>query len=257
MRSTASETFYKEIVNRFNASGIDYLLGGAYAFGIYTGICRDTKDLDVFVRPSDCSKVLSYFSGIGYETELHFSHWLGKIYCGEYFIDVIFNSGNGLCPVDDEWFRHSRPGDCLGLPVRMCPPEEIIWQKAFVQERHRFDGADIQHLIRFCGSDFDWERLLRRFSRHWRIFFSHLVTFGFVYPSERRTIPSWVLADLAEKLKAETDSPPPPAKICHGTSLSLIQYLPDLETGYEDARLIPHGTMSQDEIDKFTKANMA
>lgn len=254
MRSRECEAFYKDIVSALNESGITYLLGGAYAFGVYTGIQRDTKDLDVFVRPEDCSRVLSFFSARGYKTELYFSHWIGKVYCGKYFIDVIFNSGNGLSPVDEEWFRHSRAGECFGIPVQLCPPEEMIWQKAFVQERERFDGADVIHLIHSCGADFDWERLLRRFHRHWRILLSHLVTYGLVYPSERRTIPSWVLTDLISRLKEEIDLPPPPGKICQGTYLSLMQYLPDLEAGYEDARLIPHGTMSRDEIKEFTKA---
>jgi len=52
-------------------------------------------------------------------------------------------------------------------------------------ERERFDGGDIAHLIRGSGRDLDWQRLLNRFGPHWRVLFSHLVMFGFCYPSER------------------------------------------------------------------------
>jgi hypothetical protein len=44
----------------------------------------------------------------------------------------------------------------LGVPVRLCPPEEIIWSKAFIMERERYDGADISHLIRACQGRLDW-----------------------------------------------------------------------------------------------------
>jgi hypothetical protein len=44
--------------------------------------------------------------------------------------------------VDDLWFAHATPGDVLGIPVRLCPPEEMIWSKAFIMERERYDGAD-------------------------------------------------------------------------------------------------------------------
>ena len=41
--------------------------------------------------------------------------------------------------MDAEWFAHARDGEVLGLPVKLCPPEEeLIRSKAFVQERERF-----------------------------------------------------------------------------------------------------------------------
>ncbi len=58
----------------------------------------------------------------------------------------------------------------------------MIWSKAFIMERERYDGADIAHLILACGRDLDWRRLLGRFGRRWRVLLSHLVLFGFVYP---------------------------------------------------------------------------
>ena len=58
---------------------------------------------------------------------------------------MIFSSGNGVATVDDEWFAHAPEGEVLGLPVRLVPAEEMIWSKAFIMERERFDGADIMH----------------------------------------------------------------------------------------------------------------
>ena len=43
----------------------------------------------------------------------------------------------------------------------LCPPEEMIWSKAFVQERERFDGADVLHVFRTLGRTLSWDRLSR------------------------------------------------------------------------------------------------
>src|SRR5262249_13068499 len=159
------------------------LVGGAYALQHYTGVVRHTKDFDVFVRPVDCQRVLDVFSAAGYRTELSFPHWLGKVFGGHGdFVDVIFSSGNGVAPVDSGRVAHAVDARVVGEPVRLCPVEEIIWSKGYVLERERYDGADINHLLRACGRDLDWRRLLGRYGAHWRVLLSHLVLFGFVYP---------------------------------------------------------------------------
>jgi len=44
-------------------------------------------------------------------------------------------------------------------------------------------------------------------------------------------------------------------RICRGTLISRAQYLVDLELwGYEDARLAPHGSMSEEEASIWTAA---
>ena len=108
---------------------------------------------------------------------------------------MIFSSGIAVADVVDEWFEHAVKGEVLGLPVLLSPAEEMIWSKAFVMERERYDGADIAHLIRAIGHEIDWRRLLRRFDTRWRVLFSHLVMYGFIYPAERKQVPDWVLTE--------------------------------------------------------------
>ena len=79
----------------------------------------------------------------------------------------------------------------------------MIWSKAFIMERERFDGADVLHVILRCGGALDWPRLLRRFDTHWRVLFSHLVVFGFVYPGEQTSIPPWVMDQLLARMQNE------------------------------------------------------
>lgn len=255
--SNHAEDMYREGLAALQESGIAHLVGGAFALESYTGLVRRTKDLDVFVRPTDVEPLLSRLSDAGYRTEIRFSHWLGKAFRDDRYIDIIFGSGNGLCPVDQLWFEHARPATVLGVPVHLVPPEEMIWSKAFIMERERYDGADIAHVLRTCGKTLDWSRLLYRFNSHWRILFSHVVLFGFIYPAHRLSIPKWLMDELMRRLQQEMTSLPADDRLCQGTLLSWSQYLADLQDGdYDDARHRPRGTLTAQETARMTETMM-
>jgi hypothetical protein len=252
-----TQRFYRHAVQLLKRSDVPFLVGGAYALAHYTGIVRHTKDFDLFVRPPDIHAALRAFAAANYRTEFTFTHWLGKAFHAEDFIDLIFSSGNGIAKVDDAWFRHARPASLFGEAVRLCPPEETIWSKSFVCERERFDGADINHLILTCGANFDWQRLLDRFGPHWRILLTHLVMFGFAYPSERSAVPHGVIDLLSRRLLEENAQTPPPRRVCQGTLLSRTQYVIDLDDwGFVDARLGGEAGMSTVQADDWTRAGL-
>ena len=79
---------------------------------------------------------------------------------GDDFIDLIFNSGNGLTPVNDRWFRDNAEAEVLGVPVRIANLEDSLLSKAFIMERERYDGADIAHLLQANAEQMDWAGLL-------------------------------------------------------------------------------------------------
>lgn len=233
---------------------IPFLVGGAYAFGVYTGITRQTKDFDLFLRPGDIERALAHFSADGFEADLTFPHWLGKATCGDQCIDLIFRAGNGMCEVDDAWFERARREEVLGIQVAFCAPEEILWMKAYVMERERFDGADVAHLIQGCAEDIDWSHLVRRFGSNWRVLLAHLVLFGYIYPSERGRIPPSVMSDLLQRTQEELSSSSG-ERVCRGTLLSRAQYLPDVhERGYKDARLDSQSHMTAADVASWTAA---
>jgi hypothetical protein len=247
--------FYYAALVALNQLKVPFLLGGGYALERYTGIDRSTKDLDIFVRPEDCHRTLAALSAAGYRTELTYPHWLGKAFLGVDYIDIIFNSGNGIARVDDEWFKHAIEEELLGLSIKLCPAEETIWSKAYIMERERYDGADVAHFLLVCGKKLDWRRLLWRFGPDWRLLLSHIILFGFVYPSERSQIPEWVMSELLRNLEEEMKRPSPVERVCQGTLLSREQYLVDIERwGYKDGRLLPRGNLTEKETDQWTAA---
>ena len=257
-----TRAFYYRMLEALVESGVPFLVGGAYALARYTGIERHTKDLDIFVREQEVERVLAVLGQAGCAVERTFEHWLGKASCGAEVIDVIYNSGNGIVPVDDEWFAHAVPEEVLGIPLRLIPAEEMLWAKAFVMERERYDGADVTHLLRATGDHLDWERVVRRFGPHWRVLLSHLVLFGFVYPGEGTKVPVSVLRELTGRLARELEAAPlggaetDDGKLCRGTLISRAQYLIDVEEwGYRDARLTAEGGgMTDREVAEWTEA---
>src|SRR4029077_7355485 len=123
VRASALE-LYISTLRALESARIPFVVGGAFALRHYAGICRDTKDLDVFLRKRDLEAALQALRDIGHITELTFPHWLAKATSGEHFVDIIFDSANGLCPVDEHWFETAPTGTVFGVPVLLCPIEE-------------------------------------------------------------------------------------------------------------------------------------
>lgn len=247
--------FYRDVLTSLERADVPVLVGGAFAFSHFTGIQRPTKDFDLFIRREHIDRALATLADEGFQTELTFPHWLAKARSDEFLVDLIFGSGNGVAPVDDVWFEHAVQAEAVGVPVWICPAEELLWSKAFVMERERYDGADVIHILHTRGTRLDWPRLIDRFGEYWRILLLNLVLFGFVYPGEDPPAPAWVMETLLTRLDEEIDTAPRDERICRGTLISREQYLVDiLDWGYADARMQPRGPMSASEIASWTDA---
>ena len=247
--------FYRDVLTSLDRGGVPCLVGGAFAFTRYTGIQRPTRDFDVFLRREHVGRALEVLDSAGFSTELTFPHWLAKARSDEFLVDLIFGSGNGIAPVDDGWFDHAVAEEIVGVPARLVPVEELIWSKAFVMERERYDGADVVHLLRAAGPKLDWTRLANRFGPHWRVLLMNIILFGFVYPGEPLPAPRALFEELLDRVRDELDAPTIDASICQGTLISREQYLVDLQCwGYTDARLEPRGNMTAEDVAGWTAA---
>src|SRR5437899_2910153 len=107
------DAFYRDTLTVLTEAGVPFLLGGAWALAYHTGIVRDSKDLDLFLERSESARACDVLAAARYRTEIPAPHWLGKVFSGRHYIDLIFGSGNGVCAVDPAWFAHAVPGEAL------------------------------------------------------------------------------------------------------------------------------------------------
>ena len=116
-------------------------------------------------------------------------------------VDLIYGMGNGVARIDEGWVHFSRPSILAATPVRVAPPEELIWHRLFIGERHRHDMSDIVHLILCVGDTLDWQRLVTRSGENWPLLLAQLVMFNYVYPAYRSNVPEWVMEQLLTRAR--------------------------------------------------------
>ncbi len=232
----AAEAFYSEVLQLMARSEIPFLLSGTYALACYTGIDRPTKDVDVFAKAGDALKLLAYLKEQGFDTVVVDERWLARITRGELFVDIIYNMPTVTTHVTDEWFERAPRTEMFGATVRLVPPTQFIWSKIFLQDHHRYDGADVAHVILKCHEKIDWERLLSHLELYWEVLLMALLNFRFIYPSERNLVPRWLMEELLDRLTKQMDMEPPRKKVCRGRIFSPRDYAIDVEQwGYSEA----------------------
>lgn len=225
-----SQAFYHDALQLLHESDCQFMLGGAFAMFHYTGIFRDTKDLDIFCKSSEYPKILKHFTERGYHTELTDARWLAKVFYGEYFIDIIFDTVNNICTVDDSWYERASSGTFVDIPVKFIPVEELIWCKIYVQNRERNDNADVNHILLKYGKHVDWKHLLYRLDPHWHLLLSQILIFQFVYPADyREIIPKWLFDELMARANEQYELPAPVIKVCRGPLIDQTQYQVDIK----------------------------
>lgn len=227
---------YSEAVRILNESGVHYALAGAFALHAYTGLWRNTKDLDVFIRPEEVDRALGAFAEAGYRTEIPEAHWLSKAHRPPYFVDLIFGMANGRVKFDKDFLDSERTIPVAGEPAPLMRLEELIVSKVYIAVRDRFDGGDVAHLIRSCEGKLDWERIVNRLGQFRPILLWHMVFFNFVYPGHVSFLPADLMDELFDELRRRW-SESEDEKVCFGTLLDSFSFAADVEDwGYTDAR---------------------
>jgi hypothetical protein len=230
-----AEAFYAEALAELKRSKVPFLLAGTFAVNAYTNLDRPTKDLDIFVKASDYPKVLAHFKERGYKTEVEDERWIAQVKKGKHSFDVIFNSTIAVTPVTDAWFKEAREAHVYRTKVLLLSPTELIWSKAFVQDRYKYDGADVAHVILAEGKNIEWKRLLSYMEQYWEVLLIHILNFRFIYPTERERVPKWLLDELLDRLEAQAKLPTARMKVCRGRLFSRSDYLKDITAwGFAD-----------------------
>ena len=220
---------YGEALDALDREGIRYMLGGALAMNAYTGLWRDTKDLDVFVPAEAVTRVLEVLEGAGFETEISEAHWLAKAWKGGLFVDVIHANDSGTVAMEESWFENAREVSALGRRVLVIPAEEMLLSKIFVASRDRYDMSDVLHLIFTARGRLDWDRILAGVGEHWELLLAYLHLFRYVYPSHVHYLPRWVLEVLGRRYEEGVENPPDGRLRFRGTLLDDPSFRVDVE----------------------------
>ncbi len=142
-----AHAFYAQVLKELKESKFTFMVAGGFAVNFYTGLRRPTKDIDIFVKYGDYPKILNKFTSLGYKTQVSDERWLAKIFKRKLYVDLIFGSSNLVAPVNDDWFKDSKPAKFFNHEVKVPSVTDLIWSKVFIQNRDRYDGADIAQQI--------------------------------------------------------------------------------------------------------------
>ena len=190
-----------------NRCRVPYVVSGAFALQVHTGIWRPTKDLDVFLTPEDVPAAQQCLRKNGFRCEAEDPIWLHKARRRGFFIDLIIGMSNAVFRVDRSWIENARPTMILDVRAKVLAAEELLVSKLFVLRRERFDGADIAHIIYASRGHLDWKRVLELVREHWEILLFALVLYRYVYPAYSHYVPSWVWQCLLNRFSSELTHP--------------------------------------------------
>ncbi len=203
------EALFRDVLTLLEEKGVPFAVSGAFALRKHSGICRETKDLDIFLPAESVSGALECLMHHGFECEVRDPVWLAKAYRDQYFVDLISGMSNAVVRVDESWIRHSHLTTVVGVPTRMLAPEELLVSKLFVTRRERFDGADIAHIIYVTCGNLDWKRILNHVGEHWEILLWALLLFRYVYPANSGYVPKSLWKELIGRLSEAIAHPDP------------------------------------------------
>jgi hypothetical protein len=227
---------YKDCLGALLEAHVPFILAGAFALYAYTGIQRNTKDLDVFLPAEHVKKALLTLGARGFRTEVRDGLWLAKAHKDIYFIDLIFANPNKEIQIDMGWVRRSRRAQVFGMTVPLLALEELIISKLYVTRRDRFDGADIAHLILGSKGQLDWKWISRSLGKDQSLLLWYFVFFQYVYPGHVHYLPASLMDRIYESM-VRTRSNPPPEKTFRGMLVDPVSFQVDcLSWGYEDVR---------------------
>lgn len=205
------QLLFREILSLFEEKKLPYAVAGAFALQAHTGICRDTKDLDLFLTSENAAAALSHLRTDGFECEICDPVWLFKAHRGDYFVDLITGMSNAAISVEDSWIQRAMPADVHGVKTRVLAAEELLVSKLFITRRERFDGADIAHVIYGTRGKLDWQRILQLAGENWEMLLWMLVLFRYVYPAQTCFVPSELWQDLLQRFQKAITHPDPTA----------------------------------------------
>lgn len=198
--SKDDQVIFRQSLLALVASEIPFTVGGAIAVRAYSGIWRETHDLDVFVKPGHAERVLVILESTGLRLTGSDPEWLYVTKNEKSQVDIIFAFRNQVQVIDDLWVERARHAIVASVPVLVASPEDTIYSKTFILNRERFDWGDCINIMAGLAGNLDWNYLVWRLKDYPALLMAELLFCLQVYPQLRGRIPVNILQQLYEQV---------------------------------------------------------
>lgn len=187
---------YREVIIGARARKISFAIGGAFAVSTYTGLYRNTKDLDIYILPEQRLEMIDILNRLGmldYHSVVPYDRrWIYRSYRDNTIVDIIWAMANRRVEVDEKWFERSKALQARGELLSIVPPEELIWAKLFVLQPDRCDWQDVFNLFYATGEKLDWLHLISRMGEDLPVLSAALSVYAWVSPRSASSLPGWI-----------------------------------------------------------------
>jgi hypothetical protein len=189
-------TVFTAGVSVLEAANIPLVVHGALALAAYTGRWRNTKDVDIIVRPEDRERAVAALCSAGFEDyferQAYDRGWIFRGWKDDVLFDIIWALPNHRVAIDDDWFKRAQPIRLRGRHLTAAPVEELIRVKLYVFQRERCDWPDVLNLLAATVERMDWSWLVERMGRDLPLLQSVLVIFNWMSPQRAAGLPAWL-----------------------------------------------------------------
>lgn len=187
---------YRQAIRAARKTNARFLLGGAFSLAGYTGRCRNTKDIDFFVLPSDKDRVVDALTKAGFDdyyTTLPYDRgWIYRATKNDVIVDTIWRTPNRRTEVDEEWFLRAKPIVLKNEELAILPAEELLAIKLYVLQRDRCDWPDLINLLYATCGRLDWRHVFNRMGRELPLLTGILNVFTWCCPEKSLQLPDFV-----------------------------------------------------------------
>jgi len=188
---------YDRVMQAVEQASIPFAVGGAFAFASYTQICRDTKDLDLYVLPQCRQPMIDAITAAGmqdyFDTRPYDRNWIYRSTDGSVIVDAIWAMANGRAQAD-EWWLSGPEIQIRNRRARVVPAEVLLWDKLYIVQRERCDWPDIMNLLFTNGTCLNWEEIFARLGADTDLLAGALAVFRWMSPGAARELPPSVWA---------------------------------------------------------------